>query len=229
MRQIVLDTETTGLTRGPKPFLNHKLIEIGAVELIDGKLTGNNYHVMINPQQKIDDGAVKVHGITNERLKDEPIFIDVYQSFLDYAKGSDEIIIHNAPFDVGFLNNELADVTSVKMEDLGTIVDTLKMARSKYPGKKNNLDALCVRFNIDLSKRTLHGALLDAELLADVYLAMTRKEDSLFEMLNIQKEETTVTDINLKSFNDLPVSFKKYSAPEADNLLNKEYMEKITK
>ncbi len=174
MRQIVLDTETTGL----EPSAGHRIIEIGCVELVERKLTGNTFHHYINPQRIVDDGAIEVHGITNEFLEDKPYFADIYDDFLKFVQGA-ELIIHNAPFDVGFLNHEIALLEKSsgrslkKLEDYCTILDTLKMARDMHPGQKNTLDALCKRYYIDNSNRELHGALLDSEILADVYLAMT--------------------------------------------------------
>lgn len=170
MRQIVLDTETTGLeaSRG------HRIIEIGCVELVDRKLTGNHYHQYINPQRDIDQGAIEVHGITSEFLADKPLFEKIAREFYEFVEGA-ELVIHNAPFDIGFLNAEL-DRLGGDYRDLGevcTVVDTLLMARAKHPGQRNNLDALCTRYMVDNSQRDLHGALLDAEILADVYLTMT--------------------------------------------------------
>ncbi len=170
MRQIVLDTETTGL----EVSQGHRIIEIGCVELLNRRLTGNHYHQYINPQREIDQGAIEVHGITNEFLGDKPRFEQVGAEFLEYVTGA-ELIIHNAPFDLGFINAELKrlDPAHPDLETLCTVVDTLVMARSKHPGQRNNLDALCQRYEVDNSQRDLHGALLDAEILADVYLAMT--------------------------------------------------------
>ena len=170
VRQIVLDTETTGLevSRG------HRIIEIGCVELVDRKLTGNHYHQYINPQRDIDQGAIEVHGITPEFLADKPLFSKIAKEFYEFVRGA-ELIIHNAPFDIGFLNAELDKLDS-GYGDLGEvckIVDTLLMARAKHPGQRNSLDALCNRYMVDNSQRELHGALLDAEILADVYLTMT--------------------------------------------------------
>ena len=170
MRQIVLDTETTGLevSRG------HRIIEIGCVELVDRKLTGNHYHQYINPKRDIDQGAIEVHGITPEFLADKPLFSTVAREFYDFVEGA-ELIIHNAPFDIGFLNAEL-DKLDQGYRDLGDVckvIDTLLMARAKHPGQRNSLDALCTRYMVDNSQRDLHGALLDAEILADVYLTMT--------------------------------------------------------
>ncbi|MEH6590293.1 MAG: DNA polymerase III subunit epsilon [Halioglobus sp.] len=170
MRQIVLDTETTGLeaTQG------HRIIEIGCVELVNRKLTGNHYHCYINPEREIDQGAIEVHGITNDFLLDKPVFANIARDFMDFVEGA-ELVIHNAPFDIGFLNVELAKLGSgmPPMEQSCSVVDTLVMARRKHPGQRNNLDALCQRYGVDNSQRDLHGALLDAEILADVYLTMT--------------------------------------------------------
>ena len=169
-RQIILDTETTGL----EPQQGHRIIEIGCVELVNRKLTGRHFHHYINPQRDIDEGAQAVHGISAEFLADKPVFAQLGEAFLDFVKGA-ELIIHNAPFDVGFINHEfnLLDKGFGRLEDHCSIVDTLAMARHRHPGQKNNLDALCKRYEIDNSHRELHGALLDAEILADVYLAMT--------------------------------------------------------
>ena len=175
-RQIILDTETTGLN----PRDGHRIIEIGCVELINRRFTGNNFHVYINPERIIDAEAVAVHGITNERLKHEPKFRDIAKSFYDYIHGA-ELVIHNAAFDVGFINHEFA-MLHPQLPEVGgycAILDTLLLARELHPGQKNNLDALCRRYDINNSHRTLHGALLDAEILADVYLLMTGGQVSL--------------------------------------------------
>jgi DNA polymerase-3 subunit epsilon len=176
MRQIVLDTETTGL----EPVEGHRIIEIGCVELIDRRLTGNNFHQYLQPDREIDPGAVEVHGITNELLRDKPRFADIAEDFLGYIRDA-ELIIHNAPFDVGFLDHELGQWSSVaqRIADRCLVTDTLTMARSLHPGQRNSLDALCRRYGVDNSRRDLHGALLDAEILADVYLAMTGGQVSL--------------------------------------------------
>lgn len=176
MRQIVLDTETTGL----EPSQGHRIIEIGAVEIVERRLTGNHYHQYLQPDRESDEGALQVHGITSEFLADKPRFPDVVEAFLDYVKGA-ELIIHNAPFDVGFINHELNMLGSQwgKLEDYCTILDSLALARKLHPGQKNNLDALCRRYDIENSHRELHGALLDSEILADVYLAMTGGQASL--------------------------------------------------
>jgi DNA polymerase III subunit epsilon len=169
-RQIILDTETTGL----EPAAGHRIIEIGCVELIDRKLSGQSFHVYINPEREIDEGAVEVHGLSAEFLADKPRFADIADDFLGFVEGA-ELIIHNAPFDVGFINHELRllDASLVPIAERCSVIDTLLMARKKHPGQRNSLDALCKRYGIDNSQRTLHGALLDAEILAEVYLAMT--------------------------------------------------------
>ena len=179
-RQIVLDTETTGMNQLGAHYEGHGIIEIGAVELVNRRYTGNNFHIYINPNRPVDPDAIKVHGITDEMLSDKPEFKAVAQEFLDYIKGA-ELLIHNAPFDVGFMDYEFRKLgLNVKTSDICVVTDTLQMARQMYPGKRNSLDALCDRLGIDNSKRTLHGALLDAEILADVYLSMTGGQTSLF-------------------------------------------------
>jgi len=175
-RQIVLDTETTGL----EPSQGHRIIEIGCVELIERRPTGNDFHQYLQPDREIDAGAVEVHGITNEFLADKPRFEDVVQDFMDYVQDA-ELIIHNAPFDVGFINAELQRLQNWdSLESYCSITDTLVMARKKHPGQRNSLDALCGRYDIDNSQRQKHGALLDAEILAEVYLAMTGGQSALF-------------------------------------------------
>lgn len=188
MRRIVLDTETTGL----EPKQGHRIIEIGCVELVNRKLTHNNYHQYVQPERESDAGALEVHGITAEFLADKPLMANVVEDFVNYIRGA-ELVIHNAPFDVGFLNHEFklyAKQTKTKpyvIEDLCTVLDSLVLARKMHPGQKNSLDALCKRYYIDNTSRTLHGALLDAEILADVYLAMTGGQGSL--SLGGEKEE----------------------------------------
>ncbi|GAB4089692.1 DNA polymerase III subunit epsilon [Hydrogenophaga soli] len=175
MRQIVLDTETTGLS----PENGDRIIEIGCVELINRKLTGNNLHQYINPERDSDPEALKVHGISNEFLRDKPKFAAIATELLDYLRGA-ELIIHNAPFDIGFLNKELERLNLGRMDEhVSGVLDTLVMAKELFPGKRNSLDALCSRLEVDNSDRTLHGALLDAELLADVYINMTRGQNAL--------------------------------------------------
>ena len=176
MRQVVLDTETTGLETSQ----GHRIIEIGCVELIDRRITDRHWHFYINPEREIDAGAFAVHGISTEFLQDKPLFTDVAQDFVDYIKGA-ELVIHNAAFDVGFLDHEFAKLggEDTRINSICTVLDTLVMARQKHPGQKNNLDALCRRYFIDNSQRSLHGALLDARILADVYLAMTGGQTAL--------------------------------------------------
>lgn len=176
MRQIVLDTETTGL----EPSQGHRIIEIGCVELVNRKLTGRHFHKYINPGREVEQGAIEVHGITNEFLADKPRFRQIADEFLAFIDGA-ELIIHNAPFDVGFINHEFVQLADGKknVQHYCGIIDTLVMARAKHPGQKNNLDALCKRYGVDNSQRDLHGALLDAEILADVYLLMTGGQTAL--------------------------------------------------
>ena len=175
MRQIVLDTETTGIN----PKLGNRIIEIGCVELHNRMLTGNNFHVYINPDRESEEGALNVHGLTTEFLRDKPKFHEIVEQLREYIHGA-EVIIHNAPFDLGFLNHEFR---LLKLPDfsthIGGVIDTLVHAKELHPGKRNSLDALCDRLEVDNSGRTLHGALLDAELLADVYINMTRGQNSL--------------------------------------------------
>ncbi len=175
MRQIVLDTETTGLD----PKQGHRIIEVAAIELNGRKVSERHFHRYLNPEREVEAGAAEVHGLTLERLLDEPKFAEIAQGLLEFIGGA-ELIIHNAPFDVGFLNKELELIGLPPLaEHCPSVIDTLKLARELHPGKKNNLNALCDRYQIDNSQRTLHGALLDTELLAEVYLAMTRGQDSL--------------------------------------------------
>lgn len=184
-RQVVLDTETTGLSTAD----DHRIIEIGCVELMNRRLTGETFHQYINPEREIDAGAIEVHGITNESLQDKPKFADIARDFLRFISGA-ELIIHNAPFDVGFLNYELAKLEDMQcIEAVCGVLDTLKLARDKHPGQKNNLDALCRRYDVDNSNRALHGALLDAEILADVYLAMTGGQVSLTLTADHKKQQ----------------------------------------
>jgi DNA polymerase-3 subunit epsilon len=179
-RQIILDTETTGL----EPAQGHRIIEIGAVEMVNRRLTGNRFHQYLNPDREIDQGAIEVHGITNEMLADKPRFADVATDLLAFLKGA-ELIIHNAPFDTGFINHEFGlmgdGAPAPNIETHCAVLDTLKLARKMHPGQKNDLDSLCRRYSVDNSNRTLHGALLDAEILADVYLAMTGGQTALFQ------------------------------------------------
>jgi len=191
MRQIFLDTETTGLEHK----LGHRIIEIGCVEMRNRRLTNRHFHRYINPERDIDAGALAVHGISLDFLQDKPRFADVAAEFLDFVRGA-ELIIHNAPFDIGFLNSELA---RLDMAPINTVChgvqDTLRMAKELFPGKKNNLNALCDRYGVDNSRRTLHGALLDAEILAEVFVAMTRGQESLIiELSNDNAAQPLIVD-----------------------------------
>lgn len=168
MRQIILDTETTGLD----PALGHRIIEVGCLEMINRRLTKRSFHYYLQPDREVDAGAMAVHGITNEFLRDKPRFADIAEAFLTFVDGA-ELVIHNASFDVGFLNAELVRLSLPRIQEKCTVLDTLPMARAKHPGQKNNLDALARRYFADQRDRTYHGALLDAEILAEVYLAMT--------------------------------------------------------
>jgi DNA polymerase-3 subunit epsilon len=184
MRQIFLDTETTGLYHAQ----GHRVIEIAAVEVVNRRLTKQHFHYYLNPDREIDQGAQEVHGISLEFLQDKPRFPDIVNELLDFIADA-ELIMHNAPFDVGFLNCELGLIEQKPLESIvAKVTDTLKIAKEMRPGQRNSLDALCRHFGIDNSKRTLHGALLDAELLADVYMAMTRGQDSL--MISMDQSQT---------------------------------------
>ena len=190
MRQIVLDTETTGLN----PNLGHRLVEVAAIELSDRKVTDRMFHRYLNPEREIDEGAASVHGLTLDRLQDEPKFAEIAPAFLEFISGA-ELIIHNAPFDMGFLNTELARAGLPVLEN--QVIDTLKVAKDLHPGKKNNLNALCDRYFIDNSRRVLHGALLDTELLAEVYLAMTRGQESLLgDEVAVQDDQAEILNSN---------------------------------
>src|SRR3989344_5891846 len=220
MRQIFLDTETTGLS----PALGHRIIEIAAVEVVNRRITQNHFHVYLNPDREIDQGAQEVHGITLEFLQDKPRFAEVVDEFLDFVADA-ELIIHNAPFDVGFLNAELGKIDRANIEEASaSIVDTLKMAKDMRPGQRNSLDALCRHFGIDNSKRTLHGALLDAELLADVYMAMTRGQESL--MMDLVEATSASGDVSIaKRSKPLLV----IAANEDELAAHQEYLEGLAK
>lgn len=203
-RQIVLDTETTGLEHRQ----GHRIIEIGCVELVNRKLTGNNYHQYINPERDIDLGAMEVHGISNEFLEDKPLFADLSDELLQYLSGA-ELIIHNAPFDVGFLNAELLRLEGSQsmIEDVCTVHDTLVQARKMFPGQRNDLDSLCKRYEVNNLHRELHGALLDAEILADVYLAMTggQTDLALDAATTHRDSQANIADVDFRAL-DLPVA-----------------------
>ncbi|MEI6268274.1 MAG: DNA polymerase III subunit epsilon [Methylococcaceae bacterium] len=192
-RIVVLDTETTGLN----PQEGHRIIEIGCVEMVKRRLTGKRFHVYINPDRIIDEGAIAVHGITNQFLDDKPHFEQIVDDFIAFIKDA-ELVIHNAPFDVGFINNELSRLNnkSGTVTDYSEVFDTLAYARKKHPGQRNSLDALCKRYGIDNSHRDLHGALLDAEILADVFLLLTGGQSSLLDEVQSVTEAVSVnTDV----------------------------------
>ena len=195
-RVVVLDTETTGLEHNQ----GHRLIEIGCVELINRRPTGRHLHHYLNPQREIDAGAIEVHGITNEMLVDKPLFEHIADELLEFIRGA-ELVIHNAPFDLGFINNELglSGREGVRVEALCSVIDTLIVARQRHPGQRNNLDALCQRYGVDNSQRELHGALLDAEIRADVYLAMTGGQTALaLATTDTESGANASTDVSIR-------------------------------
>ena len=220
MRQIFLDTETTGLY----PDQGHRIIEIAAVEIFNRRPTQRHFHVYINPEREIDAGAQEVHGISLEFLQDKPLFNQVAEAFIGFVQGA-ELIIHNAPFDMGFLNMELSRLGMERLEhSVSNIVDTLKMAKEARPGQRNNLDALCRHFGIDNSKRTLHGALLDAELLAEVYIAMTRGQESLLMELSGADSQVSQAALNVDD------TALKLQVAESDELAaHNQYVESLAK
>jgi len=195
-RLVVLDTETTGLN----PQEGHRIIEIGCVELLNRRLTGKRFHSYINPERSIDEGAIAVHGISNDFLKDKPLFKDIVDEFIKFIQDA-ELVIHNAPFDVGFINHELSKLSlnGNKVTDYSSVFDTLAYARKKHPGQRNSLDALCKRYNIDNSHRELHGALLDAEILADVFLLMTGGQFSLISDEQTERQQALEQPVLLES------------------------------
>ncbi len=228
MRQIVLDTETTGLN----PQQGHRMIEIGCVELVDRQLTGGQRHYYFNPDREVPAEAIKIHGITNEFLLDKPRFYELVDDIVHFVSGA-ELIIHNAAFDMGFLNHEL---TLLRRNDWGTfenhctVLDTLQLAKSKHPGQRNSLDALCKRYDIDNRERQLHGALLDAELLAWVYLAMTGGQTALFTESDMQLEQSrekvpteSLSIVKQKAVYDVPV----FEATELELAEHQAYIEQL--
>lgn len=220
MRQIVLDTETTGL----EVSQGHRIIEIGCVELVNRRVTGNDWHHYVNPEREIDSGAFEVHGLSREFLQDKPRFEELAQDFLDYVAGA-ELVIHNAAFDVGFLDFELSRLqpAPAPLAERCSVLDTLMLARQKHPGQKNSLDALCKRYEIDNSQRSLHGALLDARILADVYLAMTGGQTSLGLDAGQASDgsEREIEVVRIESAESLPL----WQIDEASRKANREYIE----
>lgn len=208
MRQIVLDTETTGL----EPGEGHRIIEIGCLELLDRRLSGRQFHRYINPDRPVESGALTVHGLSDEFLADKPRFEEVAEEFIEFVRGA-ELLIHNASFDVGFLDSELARLGDApRLADLADVVDTLMLARELHPGQRNSLDALCRRYEVDNSNRTLHGALLDSELLAEVYLMMTGGQVALG--LDLDGGAAPAADPSIPAFDAAGLVRRMAAAPE---------------
>jgi DNA polymerase III subunit epsilon len=221
MRQIVLDTETTGLSAEG----GDRIIEIGCVELLNRKLTGNNLHFYVNPERDSHEDALKVHGISNEFLRDKPKFAAVADELLEYLQGA-ELIIHNAPFDIGFLNKELSLLGRPPLKSVvDNVIDSLVLAKEMFPGKRNGLDALCDRLEVDNSGRTLHGALLDAELLADVYINMTRGQDALL----IESTESDVEGVQVDVVDLSQLVLPVLHANEAESAAHNQALEDLDK
>jgi len=226
MRQVVLDTETTGLEHSQ----GHRIIEIGCVELVGRKLTGRHYHQYINPERQVDAGAMEVHGITDEFLTNKPLFSEISNDFLEFVKGA-ELVIHNAPFDVGFINSEFKRLQAASPGDISNycgVIDTLTMARQKHPGQRNNLDALCQRYAVDNSQRDLHGALLDAEILADVYLLMTGGQVNLLLAGEESAEDGSKRDA-VRRLSDVRPSLRVVKADPEELELHEERLKEIDK
>lgn len=221
MRQIVLDTETTGL----EPEEGHRIIEIGCLELIDRRLSGRQFHRYINPERSVETGALNVHGLSDEFLADKPRFDEIAGEFIEFVRGA-ELLIHNAAFDVGFLDSELARLTgSPRISDLAEVLDTLSLARELHPGQRNSLDALCRRYEVDNSNRTLHGALLDSELLAEVYLLMTGGQVALG--LDLDGRVAPAADPSVPAFD--PARLVRRAAGGAELAAHRALLDKIGK
>ena len=220
MRYVILDTETTGF----EPELGHKLVEIGAVEMIDRQLTGRHFHHYLNPQRDSDEGALAVHGLTTEFLRDKPLFKTIADDLLEFIDGA-TVLIHNAAFDTKFINAELAAIQRAPMETICAVEDTLHMARQMFPGKRNNLDALCERLGVSNAHRVLHGALLDAEILAEVYLAMTRGQETL--SIDIHHGSTENASGVVLDVRQLVLSA--ITVDENDQTLHRQYIEQMAK
>ncbi len=225
MRQVVLDTETTGID----PTAGHRIIEVGCVELENRRFTGRTYHSYINPEREIEEDAIRIHGITSEFLADKPRFAQIATEFLDFIKGA-ELIIHNAAFDVGFMDAEFARINTGlgTTKQYCTVLDTLGMARKLHPGQRNSLDALCKRYAVDNSKRTFHGALLDAEILADVYLLMTGGQIALALSAEAQ-EQNGVNPQHIKRFSDNRAPLRVIYADNSELLLHQQRLVAIEK
>ncbi len=221
MRQIILDTETTGISVDS----GHRVIEIGMVEIIDRRLTGNDFQAYLNPERKIDPATIPIHGLTDEFISDKPFFKDIASDFLSYIQNS-EVIMHNAPFDSSFINNEFA-LTGIekRLEDICEITDSLTLARKKHPGQRNSLDALCSRYEVNTSSRELHGALIDAKLLANVYLLMTGGQVGFFGASNEKDQDShTKSDFDFSKRKIITVN-----PDESDIKAHKDYLKKLSK
>ncbi|MFB6421842.1 MAG: DNA polymerase III subunit epsilon [Candidatus Malihini olakiniferum] len=229
-RQIVLDTETTGMNSLGIHYEGHKIIEIGAIEVINRYLTGRHYHVYIKPDRLVDPEAFFVHGISDEFLQDKPTYADIAKEFLEFICGA-ELIIHNATFDIGFIDYEfrILNLGIPKMETFCKVTDTLIMARKLFPGKKNSLDSLCNRYQIDKSKRTLHGALLDAEILADVYLAMTGGQISLVFGMESENQQVSIKNESFHRMKCQPSSLPIVYASEEELTIHEARLDLIAK
>ncbi|WGE53045.1 DNA polymerase III subunit epsilon [Actinobacillus equuli] len=231
VRQVVLDTETTGMSFSGPPQIGHNIIEIGAVEVINRRLTGRTFHVYIKPPREVEEEAIKVHGITNEFLQDKPVFAEVADEFIEFIKGA-ELIIHNAPFDVAFMDQEFSYLENPppKTAEMCSVTDSLAVARKMYPGKRNNLDALCDRLGIDNSKRVLHGALLDAEILADVFLMMTGGQLALLGEEDVAVNHESVADLGLGTITKFETSgLIVLQLSEEEQVAHEEYLKLIDK
>jgi len=225
MRQVVLDTETTGIGDG------HRIIEIGCVELVNRKLTGRHYHQYVNPERLVDPEAMEVHGITDEFLEDKPVYGQIAADFAEFIRGA-QLVIHNAPFDVGFMDMEFGRLGYPKTLEICTVLDTLALAREKHPGQRNSLDALCRRYGIDNSHRELHGALLDSEILADVYLFMTGGQTAL--TLEAQGNKSQQQDQNAQAVlakidGQLAAQLSGYGVQEQEQQAHAEFLELLKK
>ncbi|WGE71262.1 DNA polymerase III subunit epsilon [Actinobacillus equuli subsp. haemolyticus] len=231
VRQVVLDTETTGMSFSGPPQIGHNIIEIGAVEVINRRLTGRTFHVYVKPPREVEEEAIKVHGITNEFLQDKPVFAEVADEFIEFIKGA-ELIIHNAPFDVAFMDQEFSYLENPppKTAEMCSVTDSLAVARKMYPGKRNNLDALCDRLGIDNSKRVLHGALLDAEILADVFLMMTGGQLALLGEEDVAVNHESVADLGLGTITKFEISgLIVLQLSEEEQAAHEEYLKLIDK
>ena len=221
MRQIILDTETTGISVDS----GHRVIEIGMVEIIDRRLTGNDFQAYLNPERKIDPATIPIHGLTDEFISDKPFFKDIASDFLSYIQNS-EVIMHNAPFDSSFINNEFV-LTGIekRLEDICEITDSLTLARKKHPGQRNSLDALCSRYEVNTSSRELHGALIDAKLLANVYLLMTGGQVGFFGANNEKDQDShTKSDFDFSKRKIITIN-----PDESDIKAHKDYLKKLSK